>query len=538
MKFQRFLANMLTSNRVSRELDNPPTINDVDKNYEVLNQQALGNIYHKDKQPRTRQQIYTMWDLMLKDPQIAEALSLHVTAALGGHESTGDTIFITPHDRIRGKGRRSEDLRHKVEREEKIIGPLLNRHAFALCRQAIAFGDSYARIYTDERRGVYKLMNNRHTAPPLIMAFEQGGDTIGFHALEEDDYERTIAKLTPMQMLRVKMPRIDTVPQLQLQAWQDAKVLTYDLQSDCPILPAEVGGSFLYSIEDVWKDVTISRAGLNNQQIADSVRQAFLTINMEGMPPAQQKKYKAALEKMLQGYRNTVEEAFEGGEALYGTKYHVMPQWGDKQIMQAVGDMSQRYAPLNEGTLMLNLRRLAGGLGIDLSLIGWADMLAGGLGDGAAFYTSAQIMRRSTMIRQALIDACNHLMSIHWGIKYGEYFKEGDYPWAFDFYSDQNAAATQALSNKQNRANTTMMTVQAVMSLKELAMGKEVNQLILEDDLGMDLDRAEKIATAIEPKLMGQMGQSIGSAPVQTLDHDDQQYDEELPDELRLDDEA
>lgn len=539
MKLQRFLADMLTTNRVSRQHEAVSTINDVDKNYEVLNQYGLGNVYHKDKQPRTRQAIYTMWDYMLSDPQIAEALSLHVTAALGGHETTGETMFITPHDRVRGRGRRAEDLRRRVEREAKHIGPLLNRYAFSLCRQAIAYGDSYARIYSDSNRGVYDLMNNRHTAPPLIMSFEQGGQTIGFHALEEEDMERTIAKLSPMQMLRVKMPRIDIVPQLPLQVWQDMKVLTYDIQSECPIMPAEVGGSFLYPIENPWKDVTISRAGLNNQQIADSVRQAFLTINMEGMPPAQQKKYKAALENTLKGYRDTVEEAFEGGEALYGTKYHVLPQWGDKQIMQSVGDISQRMAPLNSETLMIALRRLAGGLGIDLSLVGWADMLAGGLGDGAAFHTSAQIMRRSTMIRQALTDAGNHLMSVHWGIKYGEYFEESDYPWQFDFYSDQSAAATQMLNNKQNRANTTMMTVQAVMSLKELNMGKEVNQLILEDDLGMDIGRAEKIALALEPKQMADtslMGEQSPSGSPQTAG--DPQYDEDddFPDELGFDD--
>ncbi|WP_230657784.1 hypothetical protein [Psychrobacter sp. I-STPA10] len=535
MKIQKFLANMLTDNRIAQQHDKSASIHDVDRNYELLNQQGLGNIHHKDNKPRTRQQIYTMWDLMLKDPQIGEALGLHVTAALGGHESTGDTIFITPHERVRGKGRRAEDLRKKVEREEKTIGPLLNRYAFALCRQAIVYGDSYARIYSDNRRGVYDLMNNRHTAPPLIMPFEQGGKTIGFHALEDEDKQRTIAKLNPSQLLRVKMQRVDIVPQVPLQVWQDSKILTYDIQSDCPLLPADVGGSFLYQIEEPWKDVTIARAGLNNQQIADSVRQAFLTMNMEGMPPAQQKKYKAALEKMLINYRDKVEEAFEGGEALYGTQYHVMPQWGEKQILQSVGDLSQRSTPLNEGTLMVNLRRLAGGLGIDLSLIGWADMLAGGLGDGAAFYTSAQIMRRSTMIRQALIDAYNHIMSIHWGIKYGEYFKDGEYPWAFDFYSDQNAAATQALNNKQNRANTTMMTLQTVAMLKETNMGKEVNQLILEDDLGMDMAQAEKIAEAIEPKPMMPIdGQNIDN---QAMGETRYAQDDDLPDELGLDDE-
>lgn len=146
---------------------------------------------------------------------------------------------------------------------------------------------------------------------------------------------------------------------------------------------------------------------------------------------------------------------------------------------------------------MLNLKRLAGGLGIDLSMVGWADMLAGGLGDGAAFHTSAQIMNRSMLIRQALIDSFNHLMSLHWGIKYGEKFEENDYPWQFDFYSDQNAAATQALNNKQSRANTTTIQAQAIQMIKELGLDKETTQLMLEDEMGYDIETAERIAIAI-----------------------------------------
>lgn len=527
------MATFLIDERKSKQAAVTGTIHDVNAQYEAMNQMELGTFASKEKIPRTRQQILTMWEIMQKDPQIAEALSLHVTAALGGHETTGDMIFITPHERVRGKGRRAKELRERVEREARHLAPLINRYAFSLARQAIGFGDSYARIYTDDKKGVVGLMNNRHTFPPLIMSFEQAGATVGFHALEEEDRERSIAKLTPKQLLRVRMPRIETVPQMPMQVWQDKKTLIYDKRSDNPILPAEVGGSFLYPIEEPWQDVTISRAGLNNQQIADSVKQAFLTINMEGMPPNQQKKYRKSIIDMLTGYRNQIEDAFKGGEALYGTKYHILPQWSDKQILQSVGDLSQRNMPLNENLLMLNLRRLAGGLGIDLSLMGWADMLAGGLGDGAAFHTSAQIMRRSTLIRQACIDAFDHLMTIHWGIKYGEYFDSKEYPWQYDFYSDQNAAATQALNNKQNRANTTTVQAQAIQMLKDLGLDKETIQLILEDGMGYDIDLADKIATSITAQpLLDAAGMPMPASAMPAAAPDD----DDIPDNLLDDD--
>lgn len=543
MNFGTRLGNMLISNREMHISNQPAHINDANGQYEILNQFELGTFHTQATMPKTRQQVYAMWELMQKDPQIAEALSLHVTAALGGHETTGDMIFITPHDRIRGTGRRAAELRQKVEREARHITPIINRHVFPLARQAIGYGDSYARIYSDKRAGVVALMNNRHTAAPLIMPFEQADETIGFHALESETLDRTIEKLTPMQMLRVKMARIETVPQMPLQIWQDEKILGHNHRYDMPILPGEVGGSFLYQVEDAWQDLTISRAGLNNQQIADSVRQAFLSINVEGMPPAQQKKYQKSLVDTLSNYKKQIQEAFKGGEALYGTTHHVLPQWGDKQVLQSIGDLSQRNAPLNEGLLMLNLRRVAGGLGIDLSLIGWAEMLAGGLGDGAAFQTSAQIMRRSLLIRQALIDAFNHVMAIHWGIKYGEHFKDGEYPWQFDFFSEQSAAATQALNNKQSRANTLTIQAQALMTLKELGLDKETTQLMLEDEMGLDIGLAEKIALSMTAKppeegidrhLPAQ--NSAGFNADSDMDNHDFD-DDELPPELEGDDE-
>lgn len=531
MKFGAWLADTLIANRELHQNNTPAHILDANSQYEVLNQFELGTYNSPQNAPRTRQQIYTFWELMQKDPQIAEALSLHVTAALGGHETTGDVIFITPHDRIRGNGRRASELRQKVEREARHITPIINRHAFALARQAIGFGDSYARIYTDKKAGVVGLMNNRHTAPPMIMAFEQGDKTVGFHALEAEKLSRTIEKLTPMQMLRVKMGRIETVPQMTLQVWQDERILGFNNRFDMPILPSEVGGSFLYPIEEPWQDVTIARAGLNNQQIADSVRQAFLSINVEGMPPAQQKKYQESLVNTLKNYKQQIQDAFNGGEALYGTTYHVLPQWGDKQVLQSIGDISQRNAPLNEGVLMLPLRRLAGGIGLDLSLIGWADMLAGGLGDGASFHTSAQVMRRSLIIRQALIDAFNHLMSLHWGIKYGETFTDGNYPWQFDFFSEQSAAATMSLNNKQNRANTLAIQTQAFAGLKELGLDKETMQLILEDEMGLDVALAEKIAKSLAAQGVGEdalhgMPQGMPNADNQNDAQDDNQDDD------------
>lgn len=516
MNFTKTLANLLIAERQTNESKTPPNIDELQKQFDPITGYELGT--GEQHAQRTRQDIYRRWQTMQTDPQIAEGLSLHVTAALGGHESTGEMIFISPHERVRGVGARAKSLRQKVENAAKQLTPLLNRHAFGLARQAIAYGDSYARIYTSKQHGVVDLMNNERTHPPLIQSFVQGDKTVGFFVLEMDNWERAIARLSPMQMLRVKMPRIEYIPQVPLTAFKEgAKLINIDQSYELPVLPDLVGGSFLYPIEQAWQDLIISMSGLNNQQIADSVKQAFLMVNMDGMPPDQRKRYAQGLTQVLQGYRDRIKEAFGGGEALYGTAYHILPTWGEKQTITPVGDLSQRTAPLSSETLMVNMRRIAGGLGLDLSLMGWADMLTGGLGDGAAFHTSAQIMRRSMLIRTALIDAFDSLMALHFGLVYGEYFHQGQYPWRFDFYSDQSAAATEALSNRQARMNMMIMKAQALQSLKELNLSSEALQAILEQDGGLDYEASVSLASVLAGA--GKTDEQMGMADEQ-LDED------------------
>lgn len=124
-------------------------------------------------------------------------------------------------------------------------------------------------------------------------------------------------------------------------------------------------------------------------------------------------------------------------------------------------------------------------------------MLAGGLGDGASFHTSAQVMQKSIHIRQALTDTLNHMANVHFGFKYGYWFSEHELPWQFDFYSDMSAASTEALSNKQTRMNTLSLVASALAAVKELGLDKDSVQMLLEDIGGLDAIQAEKLANSI-----------------------------------------
>ena len=462
---------------------------------------SLGTNSTAENRKRTRKEIYTKWEQMLRFAPVAEGIGIHVTAALGGDTHNGQQIFITPAERLRGeKGVSAKQQLDKLQKRIKPMETLINKYITKICSDGISFGDAYARIYGKKSKGVTDMLSNEFTHPPLLQSFEQGSKTVAFFALNPKNWMKTITKLSSTQMVRLKMPRIVNVPQFDLvETGLIVKMLEGDDPDDLPILPAMVGGSFLFAIEKAYDDVMLSLTTMNSQQVADAVNQMFLSLNMAGMPEAQREAYKRGLEGMLKDHENFVKNAMQGGEGIWNTKYHVLPTWDEKQILNPVGDIKgQRSSPINIETFMINVRLLMGGFGLDPSMVGWADMLSGGLGDGSATLTySSQVMRRSMWIRQSATQFVNDIMHLDWGYAYNEQFDPLDYPWQVEFSSSQSAAVTEENSNKQTQMNTSLLKIQVINSLKESNLSEETMQYLLEKDAGFNYDDAKRVAADI-----------------------------------------
>ena len=100
------------------------------------------------------------------------------------------------------------------------------------------------------------------------------------------------------------------------------------------------------------------------------------------MPEANREKYKKGLQASLLALHEKTRKALGGGEPLWATNYTFLPTWGEKQILSPLGDLTKRTAPLSMELALTHLKRGMGALGLDLSLVGWMEMISGGLGDG------------------------------------------------------------------------------------------------------------------------------------------------------------
>lgn len=467
---------------------------------------------------RSRIGIYAKWQDMTADPVISTALRLHITSALGGHESKGEMVFIeaTPEAKGAVEGADKPDKTakpgkppkpgkgkpDKLSADEELVRkiaedlqPLFNNIAPQVCFNAAAFGDAYGRIYAEQGLGVRDVYTDELVYPPLVQPYERGNTTIGYTVATGSKFTE---KLTVLQMARMRMPRTVYLPQNRVIEKALRTSIKTDKLEELPALPALAGGSFLDGAEVAYDKFSAAWIGLTGQRVRDSIDETMLTVNQVGMQPRQREILSRSLQSMFEKSNEYIRQVVNGGKSVYNRIVHFLPVSSDKQITSINGPPSQgRASSLTVDDVMMNARFLAGALGHDLSMLGFADQLSGGLGDGGFFRVSAQAAERARMIRAALSEFFDHIIQVHALLKYGRDFSGMKKPWVVSYYSGISALETERAKTKVDNMNSSALMVQTMEQLKGLGLDEAAMQQFMETEMGMDADEARMYAKCL-----------------------------------------
>lgn len=480
-----------------------------------------------DKPVRNRVQIYEKWFRMMGHPIISTALRAHVTQALGGHETSGDTIFMEP------KPDASAAERALIEEIASDLLPLFNREAHSLAFRATGFGDAYLRIIFEQGKGVTDLYGGELILPPLIQPYERGNTTTGYVWTTG---EKASERLTVKQMARCKMKRMNYIPQVRAQELAQRLSLIQDDAEKWPHMPALVGGAFLDAAEEPHDRLQTSLAGLVANRILGSIDESLVTMNMEGMTLEQQKKAVGNFARMLETSKRAAQALIEKGEFSTQRITHVMPVHGDKAITQVQAFQgSAATGTISIDDVMIQARLLAGALGMDLALLGFADQLAGGLGEGGFFRTSVQAAERSDIIRTALTECWNHIVDVHTLERYGYCFDPGKRPYQFNYFGATSALDREQQETRERSMNATSVMVQVLDQLRQMGLPEDAMALLMQTSMTLDEDYAKRLAKAIKaakPPADQNPGFGFGEEPPEppgAPDPDESDLDEEPP---------
>lgn len=467
----------------------------------------LGNARRK---VRTRQAIYDKWATMEADGIISTAITLLVSAALGGHETTGKVVFIEK----TAAAKENKKLEKIADEIEKDLNTLFDRIAFQMAYSGAVFGDSYARIYAKEKVGVIDLSTDELLRAPLVVPYEMSGKTVGYQIFLG---EKMVEKLDATQIARLKMPRTNYVPQYEVIGKSLKSHIEENDLAEQKILPSLAGGSFLYNAEEAWENLISALIGLLGQRWMDGIDEQIVTANVNSMTKEQQQRFLNTVKNMLQKSKNLAESAIKYGKPVLERIFHILPVNDEKQIL-SLSDIRANSRPSNItiDDVMLHAKLLAGALGIDLSMLGFADQLAGGLGEGGFFRVSAQIAERSRVIRTALSDFFNHVIDVHTLYKYGFIFKESERPVIVNYFGSISALEKEKQQTRMEAMSAGATLVQTMQMLKELGADKEIMENFLTQTMMLDEDQAKLFAKIVDLQ------------PPEPVENDDSENDKEV----------
>ena len=443
---------------------------------------------------RSRQLIYEKWMRMEADPIISSAISVLVTAALGGHETTGDIIFIEK----KPIARENAELEKMVDEIAADLSPLFNQIAYTMAFTGAIYGDAYARIYLDER-GVIDLLSDEMVRPQLVQPFERGGKTIGFAVSVGD---RNFERLDITQMARMKMPRTQWIPQFGVVEKSLRLGITEDDLTKAPILPSMVGGSCLYRAEEPYDNLYFSLLGLVGQRWMDSIDEQMLMVNTANMTQDQRTKLLGSVIQMLTRSKELAEDAVKSGRPVLSRIRHLIPIFNEKQAptLTPAGGGAGRTSPITIDDVMLHARLLAGSLGVDLSMIGFADQMSGGLGEGGFFRVSAQAAERARVIRTSLEAFFDSVINIHTLKRYKRVFSYQEKPWDVNFYSTISALEAEKQRTRLDAVNSGSLLAQTIQLVKDMGADKEFMETFLCKTMQLDEDQAKLYAKIVDQK--------------------------------------
>ena len=445
---------------------------------------------------RNRQLIYQKYQQMAADPIVSSAIRLHVTAALGGHETSGDVVFIEPTAESKGNTQ-AEQIVSELTKE---LAPIFNRIAFQVAYNGCIYGDAYGRIFAKKGAGIVGVGVDEMLLPPLVIPYEQGDKTVVCAVAIGPKLRE---KLVMDQIARLKMPRLIYTPQpLAIEkAWR-AAVLENDPEK-LPLMPSLVGGSFLADAEGQYDKFAAALLGLVGQRVLDSIDESIITANVAGMTKEQRQTFMNSIAKVLTTSKKVAEDATKNGKPFLGRIRHLIPVWAEKQLlgMQGVnsggGTGTGRAGNISVDDVLFHAKLLAGSLGIDLSMLGFADLMSGGLGEGGFFRTSAQSAERARVIRWALTDFFNHLIDVHLIHKTGRTFEPANRPWQVNFYGTISALETERQKTRLDAVNAGILMAQCFQMVKDSGLDEAAMAHLFEREMKLDAEDAKMYAAAI-----------------------------------------
>lgn len=442
--------------------------------------------------PTDRLERYTRFDQMARSPTLSAALNIHVSHALAQDKKSGMCFNLAPLD----PG--DKETANRCSEIINDIGEMLNTGLPSWALNMAIFGVSYIRPYAQDRKGITSLESSYYTLPHLITEYERGGELAAFsgdYFVDPTTNQRVLAK--PWELVSMKVPY--WTPDINNRP-MNTGTMGYSLLGDpsqrALIETQNYGTSFLeYSYEayvNLCDALLALKATRNNAAKIDRL----IALTTSNLDPVNAAAYTRNVGQSLKRSAEEISRNSRNGNRQPTVFNHLIPIMGDGKGAITM-DTQMIPADINGiEDVMFYLRQLCSTVGTDSTMLGWADQMAGGLGEGGWQQTAIQSAQRSFWIRQAASTSLYRIFDIHCAYKYGKVYQQNQRPFRIEFNSVNTALQAEANREQESRANYVSVVVSildAIQNNARMAGSPALMNLLFGEMLQMNNDTISKI---------------------------------------------
>jgi len=401
--------------------------------------------------PSDRLSAYAVFATMRQDPTIHSALQLHVEQALSAKAGTSEIVSIEStsdsDDPI------TEDLRNTFKE-------IINQNCQEWAYNAAVYGVWYVRPYGKQGRGIEHIRSDYYTHPRFIKEYQHGGQLAGYtHAYQNVARDGQLIVMEPWKIVSFKIPQWHVQGAIEpIRFDQDVfDIADDDLYREEIVESQNYGTSLLDTSYGPWFDLLNAIVSLNMSRRNAARLERIVGVNTGKLSPTKAAEYLNTVARQLKRANEDHANQVLSKGFFQTVINHLLPIFGDKGRL----DISTvEGSPNIEGLedVMFHVKRLSSSLGVDPSLIGFGDMLSGGLGEGGYLRLSLIAAIKSNALRHAIRNGLEELFCIHVAMKHGKYFLPGQRPWRIVFNSVSTAMEREEQENQESRLNYATLT--------------------------------------------------------------------------------
>ena len=440
--------------------------------------------------PEDRYLKYDVLQGMITDPLLSGGIDLHICHALSADNRTGNIVTIEATD---------PSMAELAAELNAALGPLINEGAPSWCKQMAVFGAHYVRPYAREGVGIVDIESSWYTMARQIREYVRGGKVAGYTSeyLKKRGTGGAIQLAEPWSLVALKIPYWQ--PNINREPLNNTGT-QYSLYDDnhrrVPIETQDYGTSMLEHCYPAWCDLKDSLVSLKGSRYNASRIDRFVALGMENLDPVQAAQYLNLVGTQMRKDLETAERKSRQKGLLPTVWNRIVPALAGGKGGVTIDTQTTSPDIAHIEDVMFHLKRMSAGLGLDVSMLGWGDLMSGGLGDGGFFRTSIHAAIRANWLRIGLRHSINRMIDIHMANKFGKVFPAGQArPIEVKFHSLNTAIAQEEADERESRANfaMTLATLLDTIENGRLAGSDTFKNLALTDLAGIDKDVAKAV---------------------------------------------